>query len=544
MSHRLKVTINNESPYTLFVADNAEETVLKAPSVLATGSNSLPTFIPAFQENPPDPPPPHAADFTIATPISGPTPEGSIVVELDTLRLRAHLSWKDFIANGATNPSSSPPNPCSCTEERLDGGIGNLNATIEYLDEKGNLVELSTLADKEVQDARAQQDAMAKTMKDPRHPVQVVMIPLEVRFTLKVAVPATIGTAPSTQKGTAPATSVRPTGSSKVIFGSRYPRWNSFDLPRRRQKLLAAIGNTFPMVWDQQTGDIEAKSGLPYQDMKCWKAKEGTSCTNVAGFLEELLTGSKGKWGFSAHFFEEAWVPWGANPAKPMPNVGDIYLLYSDLERPKGKKMEDPQLRHVGFILHVPKDESEHWVTADGGQNGKPGDGYYGGGAFLNLKKWETRLPTKTPKLNRSVWDKQMKAHLFAAPIADKPYPYLAGGAESDSLEDANRLIGWLDIDALTTPFLSDDFDDYLTPGLLSNPNLTCQQKNRHSQARAITKADFCFLGAWIDEMLGKSSDFLQWRSHIKDPTLNPPPGDPRLDSPFCRTLGDLTPSI
>lgn len=523
MSHRLKVTIKNASDYALTVADNADETVLKAPSVLATGSNPLPTSIAPTTD----------CSFTLATPINGPTPEGGIVLQFDTLQLRADLSWTDFIANGSKEDASTLLNPCSWAEDRLDGAVGDIDAIIEYLDDKGNILDFSTLADKEVQNAQAQSSAMSKTMKDPKHPVEVRMLPIEVRFTLRVKVPTTIGKAPSRQPATAPAGVVRPTGSSKIIAGSRYHRWDSSDLPMRRRKLLAAIGNGFPMVWDQKAGDIEAKSGLPYQNMRCWSPGEGTSCTNVAGFMETLLTGSQGKWGFSAHFFEEAWVPWGANPAKPMPNVGDIYLLYSDLERPNKGVMETPQLRHVGFILHVPQDETETWVTADGGQNGKAGRGFFGGGAFLNVKRWEKRVPTNTPGLNRSVWDTQMKAHQFATPIADTPYPYLAGGAESATLADANRLLGWLDLDALTAPFLSNDFDEPLPPHLLSNPALACQQKNRYSQAQCITEADFRLLGAWIDAMLKLENELEQWVAHVKAPAEHPAPVTPPSFAPY-----------
>jgi hypothetical protein len=173
----------------------------------------------------------------------------------------------------------------------------------------------------------------------------------------------------------------------------------------------------------------------------------------------------------------------------------------------------------------------------------KEGKGHGGGGAYLNIKPWVKRLPTATPNLNRSVWDAQMKAHQFANPIANTTYPYLAGGAESDTLENANRLLGWLDIDALPTPFLSNDFDEPLPDELLSKPGLVCQQMNRYSRARRFTEADYRFLGDWIKAMLGESNDLQAWLAHMKAPAENPAPPSPTWWQPFSEHGGRYVPA-
>ncbi|MEO7330149.1 MAG: hypothetical protein ABI193_16360, partial [Minicystis sp.] len=104
-----------------------------------------------------------------------------------------------------------------------------------------------------------------------------------------------------------------------------------------------------------------------------------------------------------------------------------------------------------------------------------------------------------------------------AAPIQATEYPYLGGGAESSyDLSDANRLIGWLDLDSPSISLGTEAFDAPL------------EQPKKIQRAARITEYDYQFLGAWIDELNGKRPGGLAaWIAHLKDPAKNPPPWKP-----------------
>ena len=227
--------------------------------------------------------------------------------------------------------------------------------------------------------------------------------------------------------------------------------------------------------------------------------------------VEGILTRGGGvKWAFAAFHLEEAWVPWGANPAKTMPNVGDVYILYRDIVKDNPMKATDtPHERHCGFIVHVPEKPGEDWITADGGQ--------IASAAYLNRRPWELRAPSQPDATKKKTWDQAMRAHTFARPIQDTQYPYLGGGAESQGdLTDANRLLGWLDMDHPSIVFKEEAFD------MLDSEILKIRPKGKY------TEYDYQFLGAWIDDLLGKRPDALAgWLAHLADPANTPPPWEP-----------------
>ena len=274
--------------------------------------------------------------------------------------------------------------------------------------------------------------------------------------------------------------------------------------------------------------------------------------------IEGLFTQWASRWAFDAPKFEEAWVPWGSNPAKPMPNVGDVYILFSDEAREPGEKREDtPHERHCGFILYVPESPDEPWYTADGGQREKPpGDGTQA--AYINTRPWSKHVPPYPDPQSRKIWVEKTNAIRFPIPIEGIEYPYLRGGAETRKEEtkkkDAtkktegsgaqtkkeevgNRLLGWLDIDS---PAIRFDLLDYakadwpkrIPPTILKtgvvdfDPPSTdpCKIKKNGK----FTEYDYQFLGAWIDYLRGTRRDDLQrWLDHLRDPSTNSPPWQP-----------------
>lgn len=550
MSHRLKVTIKNESDYPLIVVDSAEETVLKAPSILATGSNPLPKSIAPKPSHPPAQPVPDCS-FTIETPIDGPTPDGCIILEFQTLQLRVGLSWSDFALTLTDGRFSGIENPYSWTEDRFDGAVGDVSVLIECFDKDKRPVQFADLAALDQKYKQQQKEKVAAGIKNPSNFPVVPMYPMDVVFTVNVRMPATVGTAPTITNVIMPPVAARPTGSSRIITGGQFPTWDTPGLSRRRKKLLAAIGSCFPMHDAPKEGDRErqsrdaskaeppnakapsksattytpnAASNIPYLPLRGWTPGM-TSCTMVATMIEGLLTGHQGKWAFTAPFFEDAWVPWGANPTKPMPNVGDVYLVFDDSVESSGR----PHLRHVGFILHVPKDVSEKWVTADGGQLGitnRPGE--HGGAAYLNIKPWVKRKPIESKNVlaDKAAWEKAVNSLLYAKPIVDLEYPYMIGGYESTNAENAGRMIGWIDIDSPSIPFISEEFDGPIEGSRLWRPDSEIQQRVRGLKERdqRCTEADFRFLGAWIDKMLGLDNNLEDWIAHIENPTKNRAP--------------------
>jgi hypothetical protein len=239
--------------------------------------------------------------------------------------------------------------------------------------------------------------------------------------------------------------------------------WDDERMTQRRKKLLAVIGNLFPMAyWPVETpfnGDAPAiHGGGHYNRMTCWQPSDGgTSCTSTNTFVGGILTDNATKWAFAAYLFQQAWVPWGSDPKRPMPSVGDIYLLYRDkITSPIQKATDKPHLRHCGFVVHVPTQPGEPWVTADGGQTEQSGMRQ---AAFLNRRPWELRKAGEGVEPH-DLWEQTVTAHGFPVPLADVEYPYLGGGAEATGdLADANRMLGWIDMDAAAIVFKKEAFD-------------------------------------------------------------------------------------
>ncbi|MFO0552355.1 MAG: hypothetical protein U0271_28465 [Polyangiaceae bacterium] len=519
MSNQLKIVIENDTDYALFVPGGEDDFILDAPGTLVTGSNLPPNLLKARA----------SADFTVCTPIGGPGPEGHLRMHFDAIRLDVSVVWTDFTnckpkvtKENGEDILEGVVSPCYVIWRQLDGALGELeHVTVKYTDDQGKDWDFDKLAAYHDSDKVKQQAGMKQAAADPKTAGPVVMRTLVATFKLRVKNVQANVAPPAGQRVTMPAGVVRPTGGSRVLMGAKYWTWNAPGISQRRKRLLATLANRFPMVWDQKAGDIDPVSQVPFQDMEMWTPGNGTSCTSVSTNIENFLVGKGGKWGFAAYYFEEAWVPWAANPAKKMPNVGDVYLLYSDLERVVDKVPQTPQLRHVGFILHVPASTSERWVTADGGQQGKPGRGQGGGGALVGTKQWEKRIPTSP---NPTVWEAALKAHPFAKPIADTEYIYVAGGSEASALADGNRMLGWLDIDSPAISFLTEAFDAPLADNVLQKPGQAIQQRNRWSQKRNVTENDYWFVGAWIDFMRNQPNNLAQWVAHLKDPQKNPPP--------------------
>ncbi|MFO0547668.1 MAG: hypothetical protein U0271_04720 [Polyangiaceae bacterium] len=529
--NRLKIEIENQTGYTLCLPGSAqadaatpsaasasEDFVVVSPATLATDSSLPKSWFKSGE----------SCSFTVESPIHGASPSGNITYLIDAARLRLTISWSDF-----TKSNDATATPCRCEWAALDGGYGSLApATASYLDEKGAPVDVATLSKWHEADANAQAAGLAAAAKDPKKAPPIPMRTLTAKFTLKVEPPPT-GKAPSDHTPKAPATAVRPSGSSKTVLGSRCWVWDDPDISQRRKKLLAAIGNLFPMTYCPWTFDdfepeqyAEPKSNVPFHNMNpLWTPGNGTSCTSISTNIEKLLTGSSGKWGFLAYAaLEEAWVPWGADPLRPFPNVGDVYLVFSDSAEPPG-------LRHVGFIAHVSDDPTDKWVTADGGQLGlqmspvpqekvnqakekklpppKPFSGA-GGGAFLTVKERQMKKPKEhAPSVDWS------KVPLFARPIEGIEYPYLKGGAEEPS-----RMIGWLDLDSPALSFLDEQFAEPIGDKDLKRKGLELQQRRQWGKdpRNVITENDYLFLGAWIDKLLGLNADLDDWNKHLRDP--------------------------
>ena len=281
----------------------------------------------------------------------------------------------------------------------------------------------------------------------------------------------------------------QPGGTSSATITPYIARWNQNNISPARKKVLAAIEDTYPMLWLPVGGDpvaVAAKNGGgTYKKQGAWNPKNGTTCTsscpNVGGKVSPKTSNS---WTFAANAVgRNAWIKWGSGPM--MPSVGDVYLLYCDeyvrplppkpkdppITQPKAEKdkpapkripdplwdawyadstKKSPHLRHVGIIVEVPTNDSEAFITADGGQS-------FGGtqAAHLVKRKFLRRKPGPSNATYQADWDKQATAKNPYAPLPDIDCLYLSGEAET---EQGNRLLGWIDIDVLAQQKLVNPF--------------------------------------------------------------------------------------
>lgn len=511
MANRVKIVVKNESDWRLCVAGEPDDFVL-SNGILDAGSHLPPEELLAKQ----------GWDWTVSSPPGTPGPEGSVRYEFAILRLRVWIVWTDAATvkpgevakdENGNDVLSGMVSPFYVQWERLDGGVGELEPNaVKITDSGGKDVELAKVSE---------------------------VSSVTVTYTLRVKNAQSSAPAPSAGTAVQPKGAVRPTGGSRVVVKSSFRTWDAPGITQKRKMLLAAIGNLFPQLWAPGTTEPEGadpNAGVRYKKMLCWNPGKGTSCTGINGMLETVLTTNKNKkildqisskWAFDQPLLQEAWVPWGANPAKPMPSVGDLYLIFRDVveDVPAGQPrttLKDPHIQHCGVILYVPEspeDTKENWVTADGGQRvNQPGDA-----AFLGTKIWETRVPGQMDPAKKTIWDKAMSSFAFAAPIQSVAYPHMAGGAESQrNLTDANRLLGWLDLDSPAIRFWKEAFDEPL-PG-----------DKRFRQFNRYTEYDYQFLGAWIDFLRGTRPDELaKWLAHLKDPVKNAVPWEPPAESVY-----------
>jgi hypothetical protein len=491
MPNRLTIIIENDTDHHLSLTDDPLDFNLVAGN-LESGSKAPPYPFLAKQ----------TCQFTVSTPAGSPGPDGWARYEFVALKIIVWVIWTDAVPpppedkaqmqEGAEATGVSQMQPFYLQWNRLDGAIGDLDPVhVKVTNDNGQ--ELSW-------------------DKVPWASSVTVKYTLRVKNTVApVDPPQAITAVAAPLAGT-------PGGAGKTVLKSGFRTWDAPGISQKRKKLLACIGNQFPMVYvgnGEKLGGSDPFAKVPFLQMLCWSPGKGTSCTSVNTSIEKLLTDSGGKWAFAAYAFQEAWVPWGANPAKPMPSVGDIYILYRDVVADQQNTVYDvPHERHCGFFLQVPESPNEPWLTADGGQTVKRS----GDGAFVNRRPWELRVPSQPSDAKKTIWEKSIAAHTFAKPIEGIEYPYLGGGAESKgSLADANRLIGWLDLDSPAIVFsVKEGFD---TP--MDKPK-KIQQFNRYSEY------DYQFLGAWIDFLSGKRKDELaKWLAHRKEPTNVAPPWSP-----------------
>lgn len=287
-----------------------------------------------------------------------------------------------------------------------------------------------------------------------------------------------------------------PGGSANVVIPPFIARWDDPRMTQKRKKLLASVFKLYPMLWQDLKADPKAvapeNGGGTYINQGTWTdanpadvkgkppgprvPRPGTSCTSsIAAIAGAVATKSKYTWNFAAYQAKSGWTPWGSDPTKRMPSVGDIYLLYRDeiTTPPPGASVNqkaqcDPHLRHVGIVMQVPTSASEIFITADGGQRAHTLQA-----AHLAKRGWKVRKPGPSDASREKDWNK--KVHPFAKPIPELDYAYFVGGAESKDPMDGNRLLGWIDVDLCE--FDNEAFD------------------------KTYTQADYEAMGARIDSM-------------------------------------------
>ena len=289
-----------------------------------------------------------------------------------------------------------------------------------------------------------------------------------------------------------------PGGSATVVIPSFIARWDDPRITQKRKKVLAALFKLYPMLWqDEKAAKKPAaveNGGGTYANMGTWEdpnpknvegqpplpkvKRPGTSCTSSIGYISAAVASkSKYTWNFQAYAAKSGWTPWGKDPTKRMPSVGDVYLLYRDeITTPppnataNQKALAEPHMRHVGIVVQVPTSPSEIFITADGGQRA-----YEVQAAHLAKRAWNVRKPGPSDSSREARWKECIAAHSFATPIPDLDYAYFVGGAESKDPMDGNRLLGWIDVDL-------------------------CEFDNEAFDKR-YTQADYEAMGARIDSM-------------------------------------------
>jgi hypothetical protein len=146
----------------------------------------------------------------------------------------------------------------------------------------------------------------------------------------------------------------------------------------RRHAILADICDFFPAFNTSSVAGgadpnlkVKTPSGIPGQGD--WKATydfnatlPDTSCTTInPRMMGGKASNDSTKWAFNAgpHHKEGKNKAWVDATAQKLPSVADTYIVLNGYTYHYG---------HVGIILHRPPDGNGLWVTADGGQGGKP----------------------------------------------------------------------------------------------------------------------------------------------------------------------------
>lgn len=308
---------------------------------------------------------------------------------------------------------------------------------------------------------------------------------LTITYRLRFNPKTQVSKDPSQSPGVAKAVAVAPNAPAALVVPPFIHRWDHPKITQKRKKVLAAIHKLYPMIWEAKGSPArqapKENGGGTFRIMDVWTDKLSTSCTSSCPMVGEAVSPKTSKlWTFNAHK-SPAWVVWGKGTQK-MPSVGDVYILYRDeVVRPyppEPKKpttkfdakdrawreyasMEgkhNPHQRHVGIVVQVPTSASEVFYTADGGQTVAGVQA-----AQLVKRAWSQRKPGPTDASRMKTWESYMKAkdHAFANPVREIDCAYLAGGAESKSPSDGNRLVGWIDIDQLE--FTDERFDTTYT---------------------------------------------------------------------------------
>lgn len=194
--------------------------------------------------------------------------------------------------------------------------------------------------------------------------------------------PKPIGRRTATPAQPAPARSVQP-AAARVASDARVYRTIQDVINDtaavRRQAVLASVADFFPafnvyppnprngagLVVGRDSGILDQGPWLRTYQFN--GRAVATSCTTVnpAVMTASVCRNDSNKWSFNAGPAVKsgpspAWVPCDKDH---LPNVGDTYIVLNGWKGYYG---------HVGIVLHVPPNGNGLWITADGGQGGKP----------------------------------------------------------------------------------------------------------------------------------------------------------------------------